>query len=297
MGQPAEGLFSIVIPTLNEGHLLGMTLESILGNTVYPRYEILVVDDGSEDGSADAWRDRDPRVRVLRSSGLGVARARNLGARHARGEFIVFIDAHCTVSPDWLEGLAHALSPPDVCLAGPCFTKLQEPFPRGCGMYWPDFHLDPSWFEPLDTADCYEVPLSTGACQAFRLSTFRAVGLYEEGFTRWGFEDVEICLRAWLLGYRVIVNPRIVVAHYFRESRNYEVDDIEITYNFLRMIHMHFAPPRVRQVLKAISGNPLVPEALTRLYASDVFRVRAELESVRRYDDDWFFRCVNTAVA
>ena len=288
--------FSVIIPTLNEGSLLRMTVESILSQTEYPNYEVLVVDDGSTDGSCEPLQDRDNRVQVIRSEGVGVAQARNLGASHARGEYLVFIDAHCRVTPNWLSGLTGTLAEPDVGIAGPCFTKLRKAVPRGCGMVWADYSLDPNWYEPLDTEESYEVPLTTGACQAFRHSTFQAMGCYEEGFTRWGFEDVEICLRAWLLGYRVMVNPKVVVAHHFRESRNYEVDDVEITYNFLRMIHLHFSPRRIRSVLRAVSANPLVPEALDRLYSSDVFQVRAELGAARVYDDDWFFRNINCAI-
>jgi glycosyltransferase involved in cell wall biosynthesis len=198
------------VPTLNEGSLLGMTIESILSQTAYPNYEVIVVVDGSTDGSCAALAPLDGRVRVISSEGLGVARARNLGAAFARGEYVVFLDAHCRVSPNWLTGLAAALAPSDVGVAGPCFTRLHEPEPRGCGMMWPDLRLDPTWFMPAPTQQPYAVPLTTGACQAFRLATFKTLGCYEEGFTSWGFEDVEICLRAWLLGYRVVANPLVM---------------------------------------------------------------------------------------
>ena len=294
----SQGKFSIVIPTLNEGGLLAMTTNSILGRTRYPDYEIIVVDDGSTDGSTALYEEYpNPRIRLLRGGGLGVANARNLGAAHADGTFVVFLDGHCTVSPNWLDGFAEALTPPGVAVAGPCFTRLEEPQPRGCGMFWSDYTLDPNWFEPVDGNGPYEVPLTTGACQAFRRQTFMALGRYESGFTRWGFEDVEICLRAWLLGYRIVVNPDVTVAHYFRESRGYDVDDLEVTYNFLRMLHMHFAPPRIRRVLQALGENPFVPPALDRIFESDVFELRGQLDAVRVHDDEWFFRNVNRAIA
>jgi glycosyltransferase involved in cell wall biosynthesis len=295
---PSHGQFSIVIPTLNEGGLLAMTTNSILGRTDYPDYEIIVVDDGSTDGSTAMYeRYPNPRIRLVRARGLGVANARNLGAAHAEGEFVVFLDGHCAVSPNWLDGFAEALAPPDVAIAGPCFTRLHEPLPRGCGMFWADHTLDPSWFEPVDGAGPYEVPLTTGACQAFRRRTFMALGRYEAGFTRWGFEDVEICVRAWLLGYRIVVNPEITVAHYFRESRGYEVDDLEVTYNFLRMLHMHFGAPRIRRVIEALGGNPSIPPALDRVLKSDIFELRGQLDAVRVHDDEWFFQNVNRALA
>jgi glycosyltransferase involved in cell wall biosynthesis len=294
---PGRPTFSVVIPTLNEGSLLAMTTNSILADSARDDFEILVVDDGSTDGSTAIYsRYPNPRVRVVPGGGLGVANARNLGAAQARGDYVVFLDGHCRICPDWLDGFERALAPPDVAVAGPAFTRLETPVPRGCGMFWADYSLEPSWYEPLDNEGPYEVPLTTGACQAFRRRTFDALGRYEDGFTRWGFEDVEICLRAWLLGYRVAVNPEVTIAHYFRESRGYDVDDVEVTYNFLRMLHMHFAAPRIRRVLQALDGNPFVGPALDRIYASDIFDVRAELEAVRAHDDDWFFRHVNRAL-
>ncbi|MBS0560557.1 MAG: glycosyltransferase [Proteobacteria bacterium] len=291
------GLFSVVIPTLNEGSLLAMTTNSILAGTRGAEYEIIVVDDGSTDGSTDFYlRYPNPHVRVVRGGGLGVARARNLGAAAARGEYVVFLDGHCRVSPNWLARFAEALSVPDVAVVGPTFTKLAQPTPRGCGMFWADWALSQHWFEPLDREPPYQVPLTTGACQAFRRDVFMAIGQYDDGFTRWGSEDVEICLRAWLLGYRVAVDPAVTVAHHFRESRAYEVDDVEITFNFLRMLHMHFSAPRIARVIARLGNNPFVAPALEMIEASDVFAVRAELDASRTRDDGWFFAHVNTAL-
>jgi glycosyltransferase involved in cell wall biosynthesis len=275
--------------------MLGMTVESIFGATRYPQVELIVVDDGSTDGSCGALEARYRDLRVVRTGGLGVARARNAGARQARGKYVVFLDAHCRVSPDWLWSLAEALDQADAGLAGPAFTRLEEPEPRGCGMVWSDYSLEPCWLQPLAGPGSYDVPLTTGACQGFRRATFWGMGGYEEGFTRWGFEDMEICLRTWLLGYRVVGSPAATVAHHFRESRNYAVDDADITYNFLRMIHLHFSAARIRQVLRAVGHNRLLSVAMDRLYEGDVFRVRGELSRVRVHDDAWFFGCVNLA--
>jgi glycosyltransferase involved in cell wall biosynthesis len=292
-----RGLFSIVIPSLNEGTMLAMTTNSILTQTRYPHYEIIVVDDGSTDGSTAHYeRYPNPYIRLVRTAGRGVARARNLGAKHARGEFLVFVDAHCRVSPNWLDGFTEVLSQPLVGVAGPSFTRLEEPAPRGCGMFWADHALDQHWYEPQDDQGPYVVPLTTGACQAFRHQNFLQIGRYQEGFTRWGFEDVEICLRAWLLGFCVAVNPAITIAHHFRESRGYEVDDVDVTENFLRMLHLHFSPARIQRVLAGVAGNPFLAQALERMQGGDVFDIRRELERKRLHDDEWFFAHIHPAL-
>lgn len=287
-------LVSVVIPTLNEGPMLHMTVESILEQTAYSNFEIVVLDDHSTDGSCDRYLEpADQRVRLVRSTGCGVARARNLGESHARGKYVVFIDAHCRVSSNWLCEFVEALARPEVAIVGPCFTRLESPTPRGCGVTWRDLSLDQVWFEPRDDEKTYVVPLTPGGCQAFRRDTFAAIGRYDEGFTRWGSEDVELCMRAWLLGYEVAVCPRVVVAHHFRESRNFEVYDRDILYNFLRMIHMHFSPRRIRGVMKAVQHNPYLGEALDRLYQSDIFSLRQALAEQRLRTDDWFFASFN----
>lgn len=282
-------LFSVVIPTRNEGDLLHMTVNSICEQTTYPEYEIVIVDDGSTDGSCDQYRDAQGPVRVVEGGGVGIPRARNLGDKHAEGTFVVFLDAHCRVSANWLDVFAIALRKRGVAIVGPTFTRLEETEPKGCGMTWMNHKLEKTWFIPEDTNKPYDVPITPGGCQAFRRDTFRSIGRFDEGFTQFGFQDVEICLRAWLLGFRVMVNPAAVVAHYFRESRNYEVEDIGIIYNYLRLIHTHFAPSRVRQCLRDLGPYPNLDRAMDDLYKSDVFELRADLEASRVLDDQWFF--------
>ena len=285
-----NGLFSIVIPTCNEGEKLHRTVESILGQTTYPEIEVIIVDDGSTDASCKRFQNTQDPVTVITSSNLGIPRARNLGAEHAKGKYVLFIDAHCRVSPNWIDRFIAALSEPDVAIVGPSFTRLTEPEPRGCGMVWRNPRLETAWLEPLDAEQPYEVPITPGGCQAFRIATFKAIEGFDTSFTRWGFQDEEICLRAWLLGYRVLVDPEIVIAHYFRESAGYDVADEDILFNFLRMIHLHFSPPRIRRSIAALGEHPNLARAIDRLYEGDVFERRAEMEIARVRDDNWFFK-------
>jgi glycosyltransferase involved in cell wall biosynthesis len=285
-----NNLFTIVIPTLNEGKLLSMTVENILKVTAYPDIEIIVVDDGSTDGSCDAYRQTEGRVRVITTHRLGIPRARNLGAEHARGKYVLFIDAHCTVSANWIDRFIDALSARDVAIVGPTFTRLHEPEPRGCGNVWINHRLESAWLEPLETNRPYEVPITPGGCQAFRLDTFRKIGGFETGFTKWGYQDEEICLRAWLHGYRVLVDPHVTVAHYFRDKAGYEVDHQDVLYSFLRLIHLHFSPHRIRRCITALGDYPGLEETIDRLYASDVFEKRKQMKVAQRRSDDWLFK-------
>ena len=205
--------------------MLRMTVESITACTTYPEFEIVIVDDGSTDGSCDVYRagTAGDRTRVVDGGGGGIPRARNLGEEHASGAYVVFLDAHCRVSANWLDLFAEALRRRDTAIVGPTFTRLEQAEPKGCGMTWLNHKLEKTWFVPLPTDKPYEVPITPGGCQAFRRDTFRTIGRFDEGFTKFGFQDVEICLRAWLLGYRVLVNPAVEIAHHFRTERNYQV--------------------------------------------------------------------------
>lgn len=281
---------SVVIPTCNEGEMLDMTVRSVLSSETRLDLEIVIVDDGSVDGSCDRFRgDRVPRVRVVDGGGLGVARARNFGAQHSAGEMIVFLDAHCEVSQHWLDELAAPMAEPDVAIVSPAFTRLRETSPVGLGMGWGTQRLDLMWFTPVENAEnAYEIPLAPGGCQAFPAATFRAIGMFDDGFARWGSEDIEISLRAWMLGYRVVGQPRARVAHWFRDIRAFEVEESDVAFNLLRMVRLHFTEPRLSRIMDAIRATAPIAEPERMLDASNVEEIRQELMAVRERHDGWF---------
>jgi hypothetical protein len=94
---------SVVIPTYNRSHVIGRALESVLAQT-YGDVEILIVDDGSIDGTAERLgRVRDARVRYVRRGHAGVSATRNAGVALATGELISFLDSDDLWKPDKLE--------------------------------------------------------------------------------------------------------------------------------------------------------------------------------------------------
>lgn len=88
-----QGLVSVVIPTFNRLYLVGESIESVLGQD-WPHCEILIVDDGSTDGTSD-WLTRryGHRIRIVRQMNLGPAAARNRGIRASNGEFLTTLDS------------------------------------------------------------------------------------------------------------------------------------------------------------------------------------------------------------
>lgn len=265
-----------------------MTVDSVLSCVGHGGVEVIVVDDGSTDGSPQPYLGREPYVSVLRGDHLGVGGARNLGARNARGTYVVFLDAHCRVEEGWLERMGAVLELPGAGLVAPSITRLNEREPRGCGMTWLSPILETAWLIPDAGLDHYPVPLAPGGCQAFRRDTFNYLGGYDEGLVRWGFEDIELSVRVWLLGLMVMACPSVVVAHWFRDARKFEVTDETVFLNFLRFIHLHFSAPRIRRILRAASRVYALGKALDLVYESDVFVRRRYWAQRRVYTDDWF---------
>lgn len=95
-------MISIVIPLYNKERQVGATMRSVLAQT-YQDFEVVVIDDGSTDGSvAVVEAIDDPRIRIIRQKNGGVSAARNTGIREAKGEFIAFLDADDEWKPEYL---------------------------------------------------------------------------------------------------------------------------------------------------------------------------------------------------
>ena len=88
----SEPLFSVIVPTFNRAELLGGTVESVFAQGCRD-FEIIVVDDGSTDGTMDYLQSVEKHVRVFQQPNRGAGAARNLGARHAQGRYLAFLDS------------------------------------------------------------------------------------------------------------------------------------------------------------------------------------------------------------
>ena len=215
---------SVVVISLNEGESLRRTVDN-LRDTLPPQSEIIVVDDGSTDGSVGFLSDGYPGVTLLRpEERLGVARARNFGAQHATGDVLVFSDAHVRTPEGWSAPLLELLARPNVGAVAPAIGMMQPEGPgsTGYGQKWCDASLAVGWLSQ-QSGTPYPVPLLCGCFLALRRDVFAEIGGFDSGMVVWGAEDSELSIRLWTFGYECWVAPEVDVQHAFRARFPYEI--------------------------------------------------------------------------
>lgn len=283
---------SIIIPCRNERGHLQATIDSILGAGLAARHELIVVDDGSVDDSCafltvPAYAGR---VKLLRQANQGAAGARNCGARIARGEILVFCDAHVRVPPGWLEALLSAFDHPSVDAVCPAIASQERPQDAGYGGTW-DGRLAFQWLARPPVPGLAQVPFAPGGFMSVRHRAFLDVGGFQQYFRVWGYEDQEFSLRLWLFGYQVYVHPDIKILHYFRPRHPYTVSFAHVDFNMLWMAFTHFTPARFSRAAALISGHPGFTGLISEVIHSAVAQgQRAEYHRRRRLTDDWFMQ-------
>jgi GT2 family glycosyltransferase len=218
-GDAAPPAVSIVIPSWNGRGYLEECLPSLRAQT-FTDFELVVVDNGSTDGTADYVRRTWPEARLLVHAGeLGFCRAVNSGLDVARGELVVILNNDVVVEPAWLQELVACMERHPA--AGFCSSKaLSYDDPRrldGAGAA-----LAPSgWFyevgHGMTDQGQYdaerEVCVATGVSLMLRRSVLQEIGGLDEEFGT-GCEDVDLTLRAFLAGYRGWYAPRSVLRHH-----------------------------------------------------------------------------------
>ncbi len=207
---------SIIIVHHDGWEDLRKCLSSLLP-TVGPADEVLVVDNGSTDGSADLGARQFPHVRWVRSPGNGgFGYGCNLGAAHARGQFLLFLNPDTAVEPGWLEPLLTALADLRVALVTPLILLMDHPaFVNTAGneVHCTGLALCRGVGMPREAmAQAAEVAAISGAAFGVRREVWDALGGMDETFFLY-VEDTDLSWRARLAGYRCLFVPASVVYH------------------------------------------------------------------------------------
>lgn len=227
---PSRLTVSVVVPALNAEDELPHCLEALLGST-HPPDEIIVVDDGSDDGTADAARDYPVHLLQL-GAPHGAASARNHGARLAIGDIVLFVDADVVLHPDSIERVVkHFVREPSIgALFGtydnePAHKDFVSQY-RNLLHYYTHMH-----------GDSHAETFWSG-CGAVRREVFEAVGGFDEEMR--AMEDVELGYRLRAAGQEIRLYSDILSRHLKRWTlRSMIVTDI-----------FHRALPWSRLILK-----------------------------------------------
>ncbi len=276
---------SVVVISRNEGRELRRTVENF-DDTLPAGSEILVIDDGSTDGSAASVAKRRGRIKLHRVENYGVARARNFGANQARGDVIVYADAHLKLEPDWWRPMVEVLENPKVGGVAPAIVGYRCGR-IGYGLTFADSRLEVRWRRRKPRGPA-AAPIIPGCCFATRRDVIEATGGWDDSQLQRGNIDNEGCVRFWMLGYDLMITPDTVVAHKFRKRSPYRVGWPEFLFNRLRLAFVHFNPQRLGKVVAGLRNYPGFGEALALLASSDIAARRREIDARRVRDDNWY---------
>ncbi|RSL30159.1 glycosyltransferase [Salibacterium salarium] len=278
-------------PAKNEGENVRNTLDSLFSSHSNEKYDIIIVDDGSSDGCCDFLTHYSKRhkVKLIRTKGIGAANARNLGAKHAKGQYFVFCDAHLFFKNMWIDKLIAPLKAGKTDAICPAIADSNNPVSIGYGQTLkPNLIVD--WNKKsLSMSDTAVLP---GGCLMIPKKVFHDIDGFETGFKTWGYEDIELSIKLWLFGYRCSVLPNVKVLHLFRKSHPYPLSNDHIYYNLMRMAYSHFNQNRINKCKKLIKDeDPLKVEKV--VLQEGVLNQRKAYLKRRKYDDNWYFKTFN----
>ena len=239
--EPAP-LVSIVIPTKDHVETLDACVMSIARKATYANYEIVLVENNSEDPETFAYYETLPARVAAASDGKGAARVErwpgefnysqiiNFGVEHAKGDYLLLLNNDTEViSPGFIEEMMGYLQRPDAGVVGAKLYFADHLVQHAgilVGVRGALAHANQDFSAKREGYLARAVrpgnfSAVTGACQMVRREVFEQVEGYDEEFAV-GFNDADFCLRAWEAGYRTIFTPYAELYHYEFTSRGRE---------------------------------------------------------------------------
>lgn len=227
---------SVIVVSYNTRDVLRRCLQHLRQCAAGLSLEILVVDNGSRDGSVEMLEGEHPEARVIRSEvNLGFGAANNRAMRLARGRYIVLLNSDAFLRPGALRGaIEHMDREPEVGLGGGrligdedswqpsarAFPSLLNDFLilSGLASRFPHSRFfgrpDRTWADPMEATEVDWVP---GAFSIIRTEVLAQTGFFDEAFFLY-YEEVDLCRRIKALGYKVRYWPDVVIVHLGGES-------------------------------------------------------------------------------
>jgi GT2 family glycosyltransferase len=210
---------SVIVLNWNGRELLVPCLESVRAQTRVGDIEVLVVDNGSEDGSADLVRERFPEVELIcNASNRGFCEGNNVAMRVARGEFILLLNNDAELAADFVERVLEAADAnPEFAMFAARVRMYDRPevFDSTGLLVYPDgICRSRGWLEKdMGQYDEREEVLGPNGCAAvYSRAMLDDVGLFDEGYFAY-LEDLDLAMRGQLRGWRCLYLPEAVALH------------------------------------------------------------------------------------
>ena len=219
---------SVVILSHNKIDYTRTCIHSLLDSD-YPDWELVIIDNGSNDGTAE-WlkefhneaEDHDVHVELIFNSGnIGCSTARNQGIAASKGELIAFCDNDIALrNRNWLKQMAETLSDPEIGMVGPKIIYPFDPFNIQCAgaSVTPSGRIvfrgrgedrtNPKFNEKQ------EVQCLISACCMTKKSVLEDCGGFDEIFNPVEYEDIDLCYRIRSHGYKIMYNPGVEMYHF-----------------------------------------------------------------------------------
>ncbi|MGG6313720.1 glycosyltransferase family 2 protein [Paenibacillus macerans] len=277
---------SIIITVKNNGIDLYTTMESLkVSNTTLP-YEVIIVDEGSVDGCCDflmSYRFDRPVKRVKGEPGIP---ARNIGAAHASGKYLIFCGSHLYYDDGWMERLLEPLMKGQADGVSPSFKVHEHSHPpkglEAAGL------LGSIRRYPAFSDGTNEIPWLAWECFAVSRDKFQEIGGMEDGFSGKELETAEFSLRMWLQGGKCRLVPDVSLVQVFRQNFPFDDSGEKWGRDLLTLAFLHFSEPFVsackQQVHESFGG-----EAGDEPQLWEQVRLQREKYASHRVRDDvWF---------
>lgn len=196
---------SVIVPAYNAEKYIGQCIKALL-NQAYRRedYEVIVVDDGSTDKTADIIKNY--HIRYIHQKNQGPAAARNNGVREAKGDIIFFTDSDCIATPNWIEEMLRPFKSPDIAaVKGAYLTNQKEIIARLAQVEFEERFEMLKKAESIDMVDTYSA--------GFRRDIFLQMGGFDTSFPVANNEDTDLSYRMSKEGFKMVFNPDAIVYH------------------------------------------------------------------------------------
>lgn len=279
---------SIIITVKNGGIDLYTTMESLKVSRTTLSYEVIIVDEGSVDGCCDflmGYRFERPIKRLKGEQGIP---ARNVGAAHATGKYLIFCGAHLYYDDYWMEKLLEPLMAGEADCSSPSFKVREHSLviPSRDQVYG---LLSSIRNYPLVTEGKALTWLSW-ECFAVHRDKFRNIGGIEDGFIGKEMETAEFSLRIWLLDGFCAYVPEVSLVQVFRQNFPYDDSMEQWGSDLLTLAHLHFSESVIsvcrQQVYRTFKESEIAKSEGEQREAVELRRHKYAY--LRKYDDTWF---------